>query len=92
MLVADDIFATYKMLAIYEIAIKLDDKLIEKYIKPKIGKLSKDTKLFKSQKLKSEKLAKSKKLSKSENLPKFATKKARPNFLISDIKTAFNHL
>ena len=47
--------------------IESGDKLIEKFVKLKIRKLSKRKKLFKSQKLaKSEK-----KLSKSENLPNF---------------------
>ena len=67
------------MLATNKVAsINSGDKLIEKFIKPKTGKLSK------SQKSKSEKLAKSKKLSKNENLSKFATKKAEPGFLTSN--------
>ena len=60
-------------------------KKLEKLFK--LGK-SKSKKTFKSQNL-----AKSrKKLLKSENLTNFDATKARPKFLISDARTAFNHL
>ena len=52
-----------------------DNKLIERFIKPKTEKLSKFQKLSKLKKSKSEKLAWFKKLSKNKNLPKFFTKK-----------------
>ena len=67
MFVINKIFATNKILITYKIFtvneinnIKNSDKLIKKFIKPKIRKL------FKSGKLKSKKLAKFKKLSKVE--------------------------
>lgn len=46
----------------------------------------------KSRKSKSNKAAKSKKWSKSGNSPNFDTMKARPCFLISNVRTAFNCL
>ena len=89
------IFITNKLLVTNKVGgIKGDsnNKLIEKFIKPKIKKLSKSQKLSKSRKSKSKKLAKSKKLSKSRNLFKFATKKARLNFLTPDTRITFNYL
>ena len=89
MLVANKIFAAYK---IGDIDSNSDDKLIEKFMKTKTRKLSKNQKLSKSRKSKSEKLAKSKKLSKNRNLFKFIIRKTRPNFLVFDVKTIFNCL
>ena len=57
--------------------------------KLKSQKLAKFQKLSKSEKLKSEKL---KELSKSKNLPNFDVIEARPSFLISNTKMAFNYL
>ena len=68
--------------------VKSGNKSIEKFIKLKTRKLSKNQKLSKSQKLaKSEK-----KLSKSENLPNFDIKKNGPSFLTLYAKTIFNRL
>ena len=58
----------------------------------KKSRKSKNQKLSKSQKSEKKKLAKYKKSSKSRNLPKFNAKKAKPSFLISNPKTAFNYL
>ena len=62
--------------------IKNDDKLIKKFIKPKIRKLFKSQKLAKLEK----------KLLKNKNLPNFKVKKNKSSFLTSKIKIVFNYL
>ena len=63
--------------------IKNNNKLIKKFVKSKITKLSK------SQKLKGKKSAKLKNLSKSDNLSKFNAKKFELSFLISTLRLLF---
>ena len=78
------VFVTNKVFTTNEVGgVKSDHKLIEK-----CGKLSKIRKLSKFQK--SAKLGK--KLSKNRNSPNFDIKKNEPNFLILDVRIAFNHL
>ena len=88
MFVANELFATNKI-----DGIEVGNKLIEKCGKLlKTRKLSKGLKLSKSENSKGKKLAKFKKPSKSKNSPIFNAKKAGPNFLMLEARTAFNRL
>ena len=71
------------MLIINELdGIEGDDELIKKFIKSKIGKLSKFQKWIKLKK----------KSSKNKNLPRFNIKKIRSSFLTSNTRIIFNYL
>ena len=72
----------FQIFAVNEVNdIKDNNKIIEKFIKSKTRKF-----------LKSQKLSKFQNLSKNKKSPKFDAKKAKLNFLISNVRKAFNYL